>query len=81
VKGSGFGAGEKVVVTLTAGRRFLRTIDATKVGTLTASWTGKPVSKAGCLTVHIQAVGNRGSDAIYKAAGKDCAPGPASAGP
>jgi hypothetical protein len=80
VKGSGFKAGERVAVTLTAGKRFLRTTNATSTGTLTASWTGKPVEKAGCLSVHIQADGNRGSVATYKAAGKECAPGPASPG-
>jgi hypothetical protein len=82
VKGSGFKPGEKVSLTLTAGRRFApRTLAASARGALTATWTGKPVLKAGCLAVAVQAVGNRGSVATFKVAGLECASGPAAPGP
>ncbi len=82
VKGSGFRAGEKVSMTLTAGRRFApRSLVASPRGALTATWTGKPVLKAGCLTVTIRAAGNLGSVATFKVAGLECASGPAAPGP
>ncbi len=82
VKGSGFKAGEKVSVTLTAGHRFApRMLVASPRGALTATWTGTPVRKDGCLTVSIRAVGNRGSVATFKVAGLECASGPAAPGP
>ena len=82
VKGSGFKSGEKVSLTLTAGRHFApRSLVVSPRGALTATWTGKPVLKAGCLAVTIQAVGNRGSVATFKVAGLECASGPAPPGP
>jgi hypothetical protein len=82
VKGTGFKAGERVSVTLTAGRRFAtRALAANARGALTATWTGAPVRKAGCLAVSIRAVGSRGSVATFKVAGLECASGPASPGP
>jgi hypothetical protein len=75
VRGSGFKAHEKVVVTVTLDGRFTRTKDATAAGALTATWTATTV-KAGCLSVSIRAVGNRGSVATYKSVARECAPPP-----
>jgi hypothetical protein len=80
VRGSGFKAHEKVVVTLTVDGRFTRTKDATAAGALTATWTDATV-KSGCFSVSIRAVGNHGSVATYKSAARECAPPPPPPGP
>ena len=81
VKGMNFKAHERVVVTLTVGTRFVRTVTTTRAGAFVAHWTsGLSPVKSGCLFVRIQAVGNRGSVASFKIAGIECANGPTDPG-
>lgn len=81
VRGASFKAHERVVVTVTDGTRFVRTVTATAVGTFTARWLSVAAPKAGCqqAAIQIMAVGNRGSVASFKIPGIDCPP-PAPAG-
>lgn len=81
VKGTGFKAHERVVVTLVAGKQFVRTVKASAAGAISAGWTSGTAVKDGCVAIRIQAAGNRGTLAIYKFAGRECAQGPADPGP
>ncbi len=78
VRGSGFKAREHVVVTAVAGRRLVRSVSAGPGGAFVVRWSS--VSKLGCVTIAIRAVGNRGSIATYKIAGIECPPGPVDPG-
>lgn len=78
VRGSGFKAHEHVVVTAVAGGRFVRSVNAGPGGGFVARWSS--VSKLGCVTIVVRAVGNRGSIANYKVAGIECPPGPVDPG-
>ena len=78
VRGSSFKAHERVVVTVTDGARFVRTVTATSTGAFVARWTNA-APKGGCQAMQIQAVGNRGSVARLKIPGLECPP-PAPAG-
>jgi hypothetical protein len=81
VKGTSFKAHERVVVTLTAGTRHVRTVTATRAGALVAHWaiTLTPV-RTGCLFVRVHAVGNRGSVASYLSGAIECANPPTDPG-
>jgi hypothetical protein len=80
VRGSGFAAAERVTVTVTGAGRFVRTVTATRSGTIVARWTSVP-AKAGCAALFIRAVGARGTVVTLKVAGIECPQPPADAGP
>ena len=80
VRGSGFGAGGHVTVTVTGAGRFVRTVTATRTGTIVARWTTVP-AKAGCAALFLRAVATNGAVATAKVAGIECPQPPADAGP
>ena len=81
VKGTSFKARERVVVTVTAGTKFVRTVTATRTGTFVARFTSSATLKADCgVSLQILAVGNRGSVAGVKIPGKECPNPPADPG-
>ena len=77
VRGSGFAAHERVVVSVSAGSRLVHTVAATAAGAFLTRWTVAAAPKAGCASIFVKAVGNRGTVATYKVAGIECAQGPA----
>ena len=77
VRGSGFVAHERVVVTVSAGSRFVHTVAATVDGAFVTRWTVVAAAKVGCGSIFVKAVGNHGTVATYKVAGIECAQGPA----
>ena len=77
VRGSGFRAHEHVAVTVSAsGERFMRAVTASGVGSFVARWAGSAGGDGGCVSVFVRAVGDRGSDAVWKSVANDCANGP-----
>jgi hypothetical protein len=74
VAGTGFRAGERVVVTATDGDVTLRkTVLASVAGRFTARWTRRlPVSP--CEWTAVSAVGSKGSGATWKSVVRDCPP-------
>ncbi len=80
VRGSGFSAGSHVTVTVTGAGRLVRTVTATKSGTIIARWTVVP-AKAGCAALVVRAAGVNGAVATTKVAGIECPQPPADAGP
>jgi hypothetical protein len=81
VRGTGFKAHEHVVVSATAGRRFVRSVTAGAGGSFVVSWTSVDAAKSYCVTLAIRAVGNLGSVATFKVPGIECANGPIDPGP
>ena len=78
VRGAGFKAHEHVTVTVSAGRRFVRTVTATNAGSFVARWTGSATGNEGCPVVFVRARGDQGSTAAWKSVATDCANGPTS---
>jgi hypothetical protein len=82
VKGTSFRAHERVVVTVTAGTRFVRTVTATRTGAFVARFASTATVKNDCgVSLSILAVGNRGSVASVKIPGKECPNPPADPAP
>ena len=81
VRGSGFGAAERVSVTITGAGRYVRTITATRSGAIVARWSTETNAKAACAALFVRAVGARGATATAKVAGIECPQPPADAGP
>lgn len=77
VRGAGFAAHERVVVTLSAGTRFVHTAYTSAVGSFVTRWTSTAAVKAGCNALFVRAAGNRGTVATYKVAAIECPQGPA----
>src|SRR5437899_8788757 len=75
VRGAGFKAHEHVVVTATAGRRFVRSVTAGPTGAFVVSWSSTDAVKNYCVAIAIRAGGNFGSVATLKIAGLECANG------
>jgi hypothetical protein len=80
VRGAGFAAHERVVVTVSAGSRFVHTVYANAVGSFVTQWTSEAAVKAGCNAIFVRAAGNRGTLATYKVAGIECPQPPADPG-
>ncbi|HEU5373539.1 MAG TPA: hypothetical protein VFU51_14210 [Gaiellaceae bacterium] len=73
VSGSGFGAGERVTVTITAGKVKLRkAVSATAGGKIAAAWNGSIVG--GCHSTMIVARGSSGRTALWREVANDCGP-------
>jgi hypothetical protein len=79
VRGSGFVPAERVSVTVTGAGRFVRTVTATRSGTIVARWTSVP-AKEGCATLFIRAVGTRSTVVTAKVPGIECPQPPADPG-
>lgn len=73
VGGSGFAAGERVMVTVTAGKTTLRkAVFATSAGRITAFWAGSLAG--GCHSTTIVARGSSGRTALWREVANDCGP-------
>lgn len=73
VSGSGFAAGERVAVAVTAGKAHLKkTVSATAAGRFTARWAGSIAG--GCHSTTIVARGTSGRTAFWREVANDCAP-------
>lgn len=75
VSGSGFAGGERVTVTVTAGKRTLRkAVVATAPGRIAAAWSGSIAG--GCHSTTIVARGSSGRTALWRQVANDCGPPP-----
>ena len=82
VKGTSFKAHERVLVTVTAGTKFVRRVTATQTGAFVARFASTATLKNDCgVSTQILAVGNRGSVAGVKIPGKECPNPPADPAP
>jgi hypothetical protein len=73
VAGSGFAAGDRVTVTVTAGKAKLRkAVSATVGGRFAARWNGSIAG--GCHSTLIVARGSSGRTALWREVANDCAP-------
>ena len=64
VRGTGFRSTERVVVTVSMTKTYKKTVTATRLGAIRATFTG--VSISNCQIYSVRAKGNRGSTAILK---------------
>ena len=64
VRGTGFWAGERVVVTVSITKTFKKTVTATRLGAIRARFTG--VAIPNCKFYSVRAKGSRGSTAFLK---------------
>ncbi len=81
VRGSGFGAAERVTITITGAGRYVRKVTATRSGAIVAHWSTGTNAKAVCSPLFVRAVGARGTTATVKVAAIECPQPPADAGP
>ena len=73
VRVSGIAAGERVTVTVTAGKVKLRkTVSATRAGRFTTAWNGS--FAGGCESTTIVARGTSGRTALWREVANDCGP-------
>lgn len=77
VRGSGFAAHERIVVTVTAAARLVHRVVATRTGSFVTTWTAAASPKSGCnIAFVVRATGNRGTFALVKTPAIECPPGP-----
>jgi hypothetical protein len=80
VRGSGFKAFERVVVTISSGTRVTARRTATASGAFVVRLQVAPGGKLGCDALVVRATGSLGTRVSTKVPGIECPPGPAEPG-